>query len=447
MKKLILILTLIFALALCFVACDKESKENKSDFLEDISVESEENNLPDAEIENNIGVLLSKENNIDMFSSFYVHFDELRSYGYAAPVENSFESKIQRMKNGDRPLLVAFDPSNYYYVCAYFEVPEGHTEIGSMAYCCVEKYTWVMFEKEDDILEFYDDIPFLLAFQINKSVLVNDVLNDNSEVPQVQYFQEYKPEFANGFNKNKQIYFDKAIVYLDHYGKDIIYFTPPVISPEYNYLSCVKFNESYYIAIKMQSVSERGEFNFYELNKEMGGYYYFLKDSILDVSYSVLADNGSIIYYGLIPIDSFADMVSISDIPPFLNTNMDFTADVFAENVGLSSFNKLDVRSVDGDVYLNDVLYNEIAYKTNVDIPNYIYQFIGSNTASDKELKSVFDRIKEQKHCLTLEVIDEGKTQNKMFVYCFDGSCYFVDFSFKNEQITNIYRIYRIIFK
>ena len=200
MKKLILILTLIFALALCFVACDKESKENKSDFLEDISVESEENNLPDAEIENNIGVLLSKENNIDMFSSFYVHFDELRSYGYAAPVENSFESKIQRMKNGDRPLLVAFDPSNYYYVCAYFEVPEGHTEIGSMAYCCVEKYTWVMFEKEDDILEFYDDIPFLLAFHIIISVLVNDVFNDNSEVPQMQYFQEYKPEFMNGIN-------------------------------------------------------------------------------------------------------------------------------------------------------------------------------------------------------------------------------------------------------
>ena len=441
MKKLILILTLIFALALCFVACDKESKENKSDFLEDISVESEENNLPDAEIENNIGVLLSKENNIDMFSSFYVHFDELRSYGYAAPVENSFESKIQRMKNGDRPLLVAFDPSNYYYVCAYFEVPEGHTEIGSMAYCCVEKYTWVMFEKEDDILEFYDDIPFLLAFQINKSVLVNDVLNDNSEVPQVQYFQEYKPEFANGFNKNKQIYFDKAIVYLDHYGKDIIYFTPPVISPEYNYLSCVKFNESYYIAIKMQSVSERGEFNFYELNKEMGGYYYFLKDSILDVSYSVLADNGSIIYYGLIPIDSFADMVSISDIPPFLIEDTEFAAEIFAMQKGLSSAPALKFSIINNGIYIHQYLY-KITYQKNIKINLDWYKYLDLFLIDDDGFIEIIKRINNEKNCFIIECVDTESFTHEIAAYHIDNVCYFIDITNKPKDNVRIGRMY-----
>lgn len=431
MKKLILILTLIFALALCFVACDKESKENKSDFLEDISVESEENNLPDAEIENNIGVLLSKENNIDMFSSFYVHFDELRSYGYAAPVENSFESKMQKIKGGDRPLLAVFDPSSYYYVCAYFEVPEGHVEIGTMAYCCVEKYTWVMFEKEDEILEFYNGIPFLLAFQINRAAFVDDVLNDNYKVPQMQYFQEYKPEFMNGINKNKQIYFDEAILYLNHYDKDNIYFTPPVISPECNFFPCVKHDGEYYVSVYIQTINPDGKVYLNDLTANFGFYYDDLMELMLPERQGVKDTNGSIRYYGLISAYDFVLAEKNAFPSSFLIEDKELLADLIVTHPGISSYYKLQVDIINGELYIYDSLY-KINDQKQVNIDINLNKYMTSNTLTNDQILNLIKKFNEQKQYYVIERIEDGNVKNVIAVYCVDKIYYFVSFTSTN---------------
>ncbi len=66
----------------------------------------------------------------------------------------STELKINDIKDGKQPLLVDFDSFDYYFVCCYYTPPH---DLEIMDYCCAEKYTWVKFERESEIREYYNE--------------------------------------------------------------------------------------------------------------------------------------------------------------------------------------------------------------------------------------------------------------------------------------------------
>ena len=110
----------------------------------------------------------------------------------------SLQEKIDSIKGGTEPLYVGFDSSSYYYVCAYYN--SAHEREEKDYYCCGAEYTWVRFEKESEIQEYYNDEKFLAGFQLNRSLGVTNILSVEADVPNMEHFKWYEPEFKEGLN-------------------------------------------------------------------------------------------------------------------------------------------------------------------------------------------------------------------------------------------------------
>lgn len=120
--------------------------------------------------------------------------------------DTSLSGKIDKIKRGQQPLLVDFDPTNFYFVCGYYD---GITENGPLKYRNSNEYTWVRFESADEIQENHEDKKFIVAFQINKALLVWDIASQKAILPRVEHFQMYDPVFENGVNTNTHVVFGK----------------------------------------------------------------------------------------------------------------------------------------------------------------------------------------------------------------------------------------------
>ena len=68
--------------------------------------------------------------------------------GYDMPPPPTLATEIQSIKDGAQALIVKYDPSNYYFVCGYYN--SDHSD-ESYRYCCAENYTWVKFYDPKDI--------------------------------------------------------------------------------------------------------------------------------------------------------------------------------------------------------------------------------------------------------------------------------------------------------
>lgn len=102
----------------------------------------------------------------------------------------SFAEKIDYIKRNERsPLLVKFS-DECYYVAAYFENSDGMLKN-------YDKYTWVGFEKAEDVKESWEGKKIVIAFQIKPQEFCVNLTTDSTDV-EMDYFDAYRPKFSNG---------------------------------------------------------------------------------------------------------------------------------------------------------------------------------------------------------------------------------------------------------
>lgn len=220
--------------------------------------------------------------------------------------DTSLSIKIDNIKKGQQPLLVDFDPDIFYFVCGYYD---GVTENGPLKYINSNEYTWVRFENQNEIKEIHEDKKFIVAFQINKALLVWDIASQKAILPRVEHFQMYDPVFENGVNTNTHIVFEKEFIYLNPSNAERIYHSTSLFNHQVVTIPCINYDE-YYISHFMYSIHINGEKDEMNLRGVFDQYYDSLMSVIQPTKYSITRSSGITDYYGLITIDDFVKIIN-----------------------------------------------------------------------------------------------------------------------------------------
>ncbi len=223
--------------------------------------------------------------------------------------DNSVAIRIDKIKNGSQPLHIRFEPAASYFVGAYYDAP--HDETGD--HCCVDKYTWVKFENAHDISETYKDKEFIVAFQMNKSSFVTNLLNKEAAVPKVEHFRRFTPDFQEGFNIADPLPFDETFILLNgsNYlngstSDETIYYSMDLYYHILVTFPCTTVNNRYYIVAYLYSLYPDGS----DLDRDFGAYRDILTSHMRKCSITSLVNEQERTYfYGLIPIEDLADCI------------------------------------------------------------------------------------------------------------------------------------------
>lgn len=321
MKKLILIIFLCLTLCVCIVACDVVDENSDGSQMEDITTAaqmnegstsekpttfeeptSEDPTSNDPEIKDNI----PEFNNTDLIKILIEYLQNIFNSCDMPPT--SYAIKINDIKNGDQPLLVQFDPEEYYFVCGYYNATHNQSEYENLSFCCVEEYTWVKFENAHEIQEFYNDQKFIVAFQINKALFVKDILSNDASVTAMEHFQIYEAEFVAGSNCIDAMIFDESFVYLNSSNKPCVYYSVSVFNHEWITLPCIERDGEYYITIRTHTVNVNGETTYMDLEVELEEYHDALIEIMQTDKYSE-TKSGYVIYYGLFDVEELVNVV------------------------------------------------------------------------------------------------------------------------------------------
>lgn len=214
--------------------------------------------------------------------------------------------QIDQINRGAQPLQIEFDPDRYYYACAYY-TPE-HLEEEDF-YCCASEYTWVGFNDEENIVEYYNDTKLLVVIQINKTKLCLDILYDDRSVPEVEYFQIYSPIFVDGVNTAKSIIFDDKMIYLNTTDTSTVYIYSKRIIHDFSAMYYVKLDSRNYIVYDhtehVENVANKEEFK-----NVFGNHYDQLIEIMITDKYFVENSKGEKIYYGIFEIEEFFNAIT-----------------------------------------------------------------------------------------------------------------------------------------
>ena len=123
---------------------------------------------------------------------------------------NSLEWKLERIENEVwRPLEVTFDTFDYYFVCGY-----DNDSSDRYFFNRAEKCNWYKFDSVDEIPEYYNGEKCAYVFQFNKASSIINLLDGQSDVPKMEHFLWYQPEFKDGYNAKSPIAYGETIIYL-----------------------------------------------------------------------------------------------------------------------------------------------------------------------------------------------------------------------------------------
>ena len=121
------------------------------------------------------------------------------------------------------------------------------------------------------------------------------------------------------------------------------------------------------------------------------------------------------------------------------NGDIEFTAVTFAHDATLSWMYSLDVKVCDGDIYLNDILYDSVEH---ISEPKIVYSqgFVwdmetnnGNNATAE-----ALEKIKNSDSCYMLKTENSSKFGDQIAIYDIDGVYYFLSF-FENGEVARIH--------
>jgi hypothetical protein len=241
--------------------------------------------------------------------------DALTEYLKASTMSDDFAGAtmcqlIDRTILGEKtPLLINLSESNTYYVCAYFASSHKFIEEEYAIYCCRSEYTWIGFEKAEDILESYNGIDFFVAFQINLSdSCINMLSGENAGV--MEHFIRFTPEFVGGKNTLGFISFDTSFLFFSNEMVERIFYCSDTYKHEYLHLDLIEIEGEQYISEyqPLYTVDESGK----RYDRDLGVYYGRHYDSLLDIlirdKYQKVVESKTGVtleYYGVFKIRDF----------------------------------------------------------------------------------------------------------------------------------------------
>ena len=322
MRKIVSLILLASLLLVCFSGCSianntNGEKNQNQDTTNNTNNDKEQNQdtTPNTNnSENNIPVIIEGEldKGSDLIATLVAYLEQyLTNYDL---IGRTFAQKIDDIKNGIQPLHVAFDPSDYYFVCGYYNPAEDHYEFG---YCCAEDYTWVGYKNETEILEYYNDTKWAVVFQINRASSIADIISKENAVPNMEHFQIYTPTFENGVNIAAPVVFDETFIYLNYpncylnrssQNTSTMYYCKSIYYHPMNTIPCVYLDGEYYLSFYLYTVYSdglRGEENNYAYS--FGMYYDTLMDIMEKEKYHTIDEYERTSFYGTI---SFADFLN-----------------------------------------------------------------------------------------------------------------------------------------
>ena len=237
------------------------------------------------------------DKNSDLIVALVTYWKELSMDFLMPPF--SFTDQIYTIEQGKQPLHVAFDPNDYYFVCAYNNEKFNYDDC-----------TWVRYQDETAIQEYYNGIKLVKAFQINRSLSVTDILPSDKTVPDMEHFSLYEPVFENGINIADAEIFDRTFIYLNDSTDETIYYSIGKYDYKMVVIPCVYFENQYYLSFRHYVIHSDGrqtEKTSYEVM--FGDYYDVLSDKAVAEKYSVTNDNGTTYFYVLVLLEDFVNGV------------------------------------------------------------------------------------------------------------------------------------------
>lgn len=282
--------------------CGYKTEENTP--IESIRNEDDNNQAGNPPYENYIEVL---ENDSELVLALIEFLDYIGSpIDYDVPVV-TLEDQIDQIKSGNvQPILLDFEPQYYYFVCAYFNCNEHKTE--KHTYSCASSYTWVKYENEKAIKESYDDEKIVVAFQINSSSIVRDIVTGEEKGILVESIDLYTPEFVNGSNINPYDDVSANYIYLTRNKGNTVYITPTHTSFS-NMIDCVFVDNQYYIFLSIYKVDTNGKRYDYDNSWNLGKYYDSMNKIMITGKCSQTMNDGWVLHYGLFDITEFVNEI------------------------------------------------------------------------------------------------------------------------------------------
>ena len=324
MRKIVSIVLLCSLLLVCFSGClitnnTNNDKEQNQDTTNNTNNDKEQNqNTPPNtnSSENNIPAIIEGEldKNSDLIATLVAYLEQyLTDYDL---IGRTFAQKVDDVKNGIQPLHVAFDPSDYYFVCGYYN---SSSEYGDIGYMSCDEYTWVGYKSETEIKEYYNDMKWAVVFQINKALTITDIVSNERQIPDMEHFQIIKPIFENGVNIAAPVEFDETFIYLNYpncylnrssQDASRMYYCKSIYYHPINTIPTVCLNEQYYITKELYTIYADGTRSDGNVISDFGKYYDTLVNIMDTTSYSVTDEKGRTNCYGLIEINAFLNCIN-----------------------------------------------------------------------------------------------------------------------------------------
>ena len=340
---------------------------------------------------------------------------------YDMPPPPTLATEIQSIKDGAQALIVKYDPSNYYFVCGYYNSEHSNE---SDRYCCAENYTWVRFYDPKDISDSYNGEEFIVAFQINQPGYVLDMVNETAKTPGIEHFTLFETNFEYGNNKNERVDFDDLFIYLNkNTDKDEIYHTREAYNDAWFTIPCDKIDGEFYIPV-FTRMEYLGETKLEDMDYELGKYHDALME-IMDLEkYPPKSSAGATYYYGAIGVRDLVDTLLKEDET---KAELEFTAHTYIQMPFLSYAHSIDVKVINGETYLDGKLFKSIEYVENLDIVYHDSLYYALENF-EPEKAPVLKAIQEQEYCYLLKSLEGDGYWDVVAAYYIDGVCYFIHF-------------------
>ena len=213
------------------------------------------------------GIPLDKDS--DVIESIIDYIDNYYS-DHDMP-SNSPEWKLRRIESEVyRPMEVTFDTFDYYFVCGYDNDP-GDNYHESRA----KKCNWYKFNSAEEIPEYYNGEKCAYVFQFNKASSIVNLLEGQSDVPKMEHFLWYEPEFEDGYNAKSPIAYGETIIYLCYteylniriWDEGTIYYSTSSYDYRWVTIPYVEFYDERYISLLTRQVTQtNGEENIGEID-------------------------------------------------------------------------------------------------------------------------------------------------------------------------------------
>ena len=275
--------------------------------------------------------------------------------------------KMDAIRDGQQALHVAFDSSKPYFVCAYSADGQQSGE-----------YTWLKYANVGDITKEYEDLQMALAFQINPSLFVKDIMTEDAEVPTMEHFQPYEPQFNEGVNTKAADTFDETFIYLNASEGDALYHSTTAYDHEWVTFPCRYFENEYYVRIPYRIVHPDGSrVRIYEDLRE----HYAAVVASKRTTTEVVNGDGTITEVGLAPIEDFALAITITEENnEELNDFFDYMVSEAMESDKISFDVMNQLRH-----YISDQMRDELIYDYWVPSRIWIAVHIDYNLATEEE--------------------------------------------------------------